>query len=153
MTLTIAVALGAFLWLSHRLHDAYVHAVSREELVQLRGSAQLGQAHEGFLLEPPQVDRDLMLVYSPLMVVPFREWLIGRGIQLVEVPEEEFESMGGNVLAVAPRKCIMMSGNPITKARLEAAGAEVYTYTGEEISAKGCGGPTCLTRPLERVIE
>lgn len=96
------------------------------------------------------VDRDLAVVYSPLMPVPFREWLIGRGITLVEVPESEFDSMGANVLAVAPRQCVMVAGNPMTKARLEQAGATVTEYSGAEISIKGGGGPTCLTRPVSR---
>ena len=96
------------------------------------------------------VDRDLAVVYSPLMPVPFREWLIERGTRLVEVPDEEFESMETNVLALAPRRCVMVTGNPITRARLEAAGATVFEYAGSEISLKGGGGPTCLTRPLER---
>lgn len=96
------------------------------------------------------VDRDLAVVYSPLMPVPFREWLVDRGIGLVEVPDEEFDTMGANVLAVAPRRCVMVEGNPVTRARLEAAGAEVFTYDGSEISLKGGGGPTCLTRPLVR---
>jgi N-dimethylarginine dimethylaminohydrolase len=96
------------------------------------------------------VDRDLAVVYSPLMPVPFREWLIGRGITLVEVPEPEFDSMGANVLAVAPRQCVMVRGNPVTKARLEACGATVHEYDGAEISLKGGGGPTCLTRPVSR---
>ena len=96
------------------------------------------------------VDHDLAVVYSPLMPVPFREWLCERGIRLVEVPDEEFKTMGTNVLAIAPRRCVMVDGNPITRARLEAAGAEVATYEGSEISVKGGGGPTCLTRPLER---
>jgi N-dimethylarginine dimethylaminohydrolase len=96
------------------------------------------------------IDTDLALVYSPLMPVPFREALLDRGITLVEVPEEEFDSMGGNVLAVAPRVCLALEGNPMTRQRLEEAGAEVHTYKGEEISAPGCGGPTCLTRPLMR---
>lgn len=96
------------------------------------------------------VDRDLAVVYSPLMPVPFRQWLCDRGIRLVEVPDEEFASMGANVLAVAPRRCVMLAGNPVTRARLEAAGAEVATYEGSEISLKGGGGPTCLTRPLAR---
>ena len=96
------------------------------------------------------VDRDLAVVYSPLMPVPFREMLAARGIQLVEVPEQEFESMGANVLALAPRVCLMVEGNPVTQSRLEAAGARVQTYAGTEISLKGGGGPTCLTRPLER---
>jgi N-dimethylarginine dimethylaminohydrolase len=99
------------------------------------------------------VDRDLAVVYSPLMPVPFREWLCGRGIRLVEVPDEEFESMGGNVFAVAPRRCVMLEGNPVTQRRLEAAGAEVLTYDGSEISVKGGGGPTCLTRPLIRSAD
>ncbi|MGQ0732557.1 MAG: dimethylarginine dimethylaminohydrolase family protein [Acidobacteriota bacterium] len=98
------------------------------------------------------VDRDLAVVYSPLMPVPFRQWLESRGIRLVEVPDEEFESMGANVLAVAPRRCVMLEGNPVTRARLEAAGAEVHTYEGSEISVKGGGGPTCLTLPLVRAV-
>jgi N-dimethylarginine dimethylaminohydrolase len=96
------------------------------------------------------VDDDLAVVYSPLMPVPLRERLLDRGIGLVEVPDEEFETMGANVLAVAPRRCVMIEGNPITRARLERAGAEVVTYDGMEISLKGGGGPTCLTRPLAR---
>lgn len=93
---------------------------------------------------------DLAVVYSPLLPVPFREDLLARGIELVEVPDEEFDSMGTNVLAVAPRVAVALEGNPETRRRMEAAGVSVHTYRGEEISAKGCGGPTCLTRPLER---
>lgn len=96
------------------------------------------------------VDRDLAVVYSPLMPVPFREWLVDQGLRFVEVPDEELDSMGANVLALAPRRCVMLAGNPVTRARLEAAGAEVCTYDGSEISVKGGGGPTCLTRPLAR---
>lgn len=97
------------------------------------------------------VDKDLAVVYSPLMPITFREYLLKKGYQLVEVPDEEFESMGCNVLALSPRECLMVDGNPITKQRLEAAGAKVQTYKGAEISVKGGGGPTCLTRPFLRV--
>ena len=96
------------------------------------------------------IDHDLALVYSRLLPVPFREFLISKGITLLEVPDSEFDSMGCNVLALAPRKCLMLSGNPQTKVILEEAGAEVYEFNGEEISRKGCGGPTCLTRPIFR---
>lgn len=98
------------------------------------------------------VAKDLAVIYSPLMPVSFRNELIQRGFEFVEVPEEEFESMGCNVLALSPRKCLMVAGNPITESRLKAAGCEVITYSGEEISVKGGGGPTCLTRPLYREI-
>lgn len=96
------------------------------------------------------VDHDLAVVYSPLLPVPFREQLIARGIQLVEVPDEEFETMGTNVLAVKPRVCVMLAGNPRTMRRLQDSGAIVIQYEGQEISVKGAGGPTCLTRPIRR---
>ena len=96
------------------------------------------------------VDRDLAVVYSPLLPVPFRELLLNRGITLVEVPDQEFETMGTNVLAVKPRVCVALAGNVITRQRLQATGAIVIGYDGGEISVKGAGGPTCLTRPLSR---
>jgi N-dimethylarginine dimethylaminohydrolase len=102
------------------------------------------------LLSP--VADDLGVVYSPLLPVPFREWLLARGMRLVEVPDSEFESMGTNVLALAPRRCLMLTGNPRTRAALEQAGCEVHEYEGDEISVKGAGGPTCLTRPLVRSV-
>jgi len=98
------------------------------------------------------VAEDLAVVYSPLLPVPFRQLLLERGITLVEVPDEEFESMGCNVLAVAPRVCLLRSGNPKTRERLEAAGAEVHEFAGDEICGRGAGGPTCLTRPVAREL-
>jgi N-dimethylarginine dimethylaminohydrolase len=96
------------------------------------------------------LDRDLALVYSPLMPIRLRQWLIGRGIALVEVPDAEFDSMGCNVLALAPRRVLMLRGNPRTREALVAAGCAVAEMAGDEISIKGQGGPTCLTRPLLR---
>lgn len=96
------------------------------------------------------LDHDLFLIYSRLMPVVFRQRLLARGIRLLEVPDAEYDSMACNVLAVAPRECIMLAGNPITQALLQDAGVEVATYKGSEISAKGAGGPTCLTRPFWR---
>lgn len=97
------------------------------------------------------VDKDLAVVYSPLMPIKFRNKLISLGFELVEVTDEEFESMGCNVLALSPRTCLMVEGNPITQKRLEKAGCTVHAYKGQEISVKGGGGPTCLTRPLLRI--
>jgi N-dimethylarginine dimethylaminohydrolase len=82
------------------------------------------------------------------MPVPFRERLLDLGYSLVEVPDAEFDSMGANVFASAPRRCVMVDGNPVTRAALERAGATVWVYDGSEISLKGGGGPTCLTRPI-----
>lgn len=96
------------------------------------------------------VDDDLAVVYPPLLPVVFWRLLLDRGIRLIEVPEPELATQAPNVLALAPRRCLMLEGNPVTRARLEAAGCEVLTYRGREISLKAEGGPTCLTRPLWR---
>lgn len=96
------------------------------------------------------VDRDLALVYLPLLPVRLVGLLAERGIELVEVPEEEFESMGCNVLALAPRIALALDGNPVTRSRLEQADVDVRVFEGQELSRKGDGGPTCLTRPLLR---
>ncbi len=96
------------------------------------------------------INRDLFLVYSKLLPVSFREYLLDRGIKLLEVPDDEYESMGCNVLAIAPKKVIMIEGNDVTKNLLEKEGVDVSTYPGLEISYKGAGGPTCLTRPFLR---
>ena len=93
---------------------------------------------------------DLAVVYLPLMPVRLVELLEERGVGLVEVPDEEFESMACNVLALGPRRALALDGNPETRRRLEAAGVEVTLYVGDELSRKGDGGPTCLTRPLLR---
>ncbi len=99
------------------------------------------------------IDHNLYLVYSRLLPVSFRQYLLNRQIKLVEVPDEEYDTMGCNVLAVAPRKVIMLKGNPITQQRLEEEGVELKTYDGTEISLKGAGGPTCLTRPFLRLAK
>lgn len=98
------------------------------------------------------VDDDLAVVYLPLLPVSFWRLLRDRGIRLIEVPEEEFATQAPNVLALAPRKLLMLEGNPITQKRLDETGCEVLTYRGREISLKAEGGPTCLTRPVWREL-
>jgi N-dimethylarginine dimethylaminohydrolase len=99
------------------------------------------------------VDKNLAVVYSPLMPIAFRNLLLKRGYELIEVPGDEFESMGCNVLALAPRVCLMVAGNPKTKSLLEKADCNVIEYSANEISVKGGGGPTCLTRPVWREVN
>ncbi len=97
------------------------------------------------------IDKNLAVVYSSLMPINFRNQLVSREFQLIEVPEDEFETMGCNVLALGPKDCLMVEGNPKTKRLLEEAGCDVFVYKGDEISIKGGGGPTCLTRPMRRI--
>jgi N-dimethylarginine dimethylaminohydrolase len=157
---------GDVLWVDERtVAVAEGYRTNAEGIRQLR--AVLGELAQEVLAVPlphwtgPQdclhlqsnislIDRDLALVYSRLLAVPFRQWLLARGFQLVEVPDEEYESLGCNVLTVSPRRCVMVDGNPLTRARLEAAGAQVSVFPGSDICVKGAGGPTCLTRPFWR---
>ena len=96
------------------------------------------------------LDRDLALVYLRIAPVRLLGLLAKNGIEVVEVPDEEFESQGSNVLALGPRRALALDGNPETRKRMERAGVDVLVYRGDEISRKGDGGPTCLTRPLLR---
>jgi dimethylargininase len=121
-------------------------AVLSYDLPHWNGRAEV--MHLMSLISP--LDDDLALVYPRLAPVRLMELLAERGIEIVEVPDEEFETMGPNVLALAPRRALALEGNDETRRRMEAAGVEVLVYKGDEISRKGDGGPTCLTRPLLR---
>lgn len=99
------------------------------------------------------IDEDLAVVHLPLLDVGFIDLLRERGIQMIEIPENEFTTQAPNVLVTAPRRCIMLRENPLTAAMLEQAGCGVTLYTGNEISHNRTGGPTCLTRPILRTRE
>ena len=100
----------------------------------------------------PVADR-LAVVYLPLMSVPFVQELQRRGWSFIEVPDEEFETHGCNVLTLAPMRVLVCDGSPVTRARLEAAGCDVMVYSGDELSHNRAGGPTCLTRPILRAAD
>lgn len=93
---------------------------------------------------------DLAIVYRKLLPVPMYELLFDRDVALVDVEESEYATLGCNVLALAPRDVVIADGNPVTAARLQDAGCRVRTFPATEIGVKGCGGPTCLTRPIRR---
>lgn len=108
--------------------------------------------HLRSMLNP--ISQTLAVVYLPLLPVPLVELLEEREVRLVEVPDEEFETMGPNVLGLdGGRRALALAGNDETRRRLEAAGVEVLTYDGDEISRKGDGGPTCLTLPLSALAD
>jgi N-dimethylarginine dimethylaminohydrolase len=95
------------------------------------------------------VRENLAVVYERLAPVPLLQALAARGIETVAVPEEDYLSLGCNVLAVAPSVVVMAAGNEATAKALRDHGVEVHTYEASEIN-KGEGGPTCLTRPILR---
>jgi dimethylargininase len=115
------------------------------DLPHLRGRGEV--LHLMSLVSP--LSDDLVVAFMPLLPVRLVELFEERGIEIVRVPEYEFESMGANVLALAPRVGLALARNTETRRRLERAGVTVQVYEGTELS-KGDGGPTCLTRPLLR---
>ncbi len=139
----------------YRTSDAAVDALGRAfsgvevlafDLPHWNGEAAV--MHLMSFLSP--LDRDLALVYPRIAPVRLLRLLAERGIAVVEVPDDEFETQGSNVLALGPRRSLALEGNDETRRRMERAGVDVLTYRGDEISRKGDGGPTCLTRPLLR---
>jgi N-dimethylarginine dimethylaminohydrolase len=157
---------GDVLWIDERtLAIGQGFRTNAEGIAQLRG--MLGDAVDEIVSVPlphwngPDdcvhlmslvnlIDRDLAVVYPRLLPVPFLEWLRARGIRLIDVPDAEYLTAGPNVLAIAPRACVMTARNPLTQRALEHAGAQVSTFDGTEICAKGGGGPTCLVLPIQR---
>ncbi len=139
----------------YRTNDDGIHALQTVlpdvkvlafDLPHLHGSEVV--LHLLSLLSP--LDDDLVVAYLPLLPVRLVQLLQERDIRIVEVPDDEFETMGPNVLALAPRVALALEGNVETRKRLEQTGVDVSVYRGNEISRKGDGGPTCLTRPLLR---
>ena len=116
------------------------------DLPYWRGDAEL--VHLLSVISP--VTDDLAVIYPPLL--PAGLWgLLGElGIRTVAVPDEEYATLGCNVLAVRPGVLIMADGNPATRAALEAAGCEVHAYPATQIGINGSGGPTCMSRPILR---
>jgi dimethylargininase len=139
---------------TYRTNDAGIAALRRLlpgvdvrafDLPHYRGSGEI--LHLRSLINP--ISQNLVVAYLPLLPVPLVELLEQRQIRIVEGPDEEFETMGPNVLGLDDgRKALALAGNDETRRRLETAGVEVLIYDGDEISRKGDGGPTCLTLPL-----
>ncbi len=93
---------------------------------------------------------DAAVVFLPLLPAGLFALLDDLGIRLIEVPEEEYATLGCNVLAVRPGVVVVADGNPVTRRRMEAAGIEVHAVPLGEVGENGSGGVTCLTRPLLR---
>jgi len=160
---------GDLLWIDQRTLAVGLGFRTNQEALRQLQAGLAGSGVEVFPVELPyhtgpraclhllslisMIDRDLAVVYPRLLSVPFWQRLEERGIELVPVPDEEFATMGPNVLALAPRHCLMLEGNPVTRQRLEERDCVVETYRGNEISLKAEGGPTCLTRPILRSQE
>ena len=96
---------------------------------------------------------DLYLVHAPLLPAALYQLMKSRGITLIIAPADEFATSNGlslNVLPTSPRRVIMVTGFPKTKAAMEAAGCTVGTFEADALCIACEGGPTCLTGPVWR---
>ena len=118
------------------------------DLPYWRGPAEL--VHLLSVVSP--VSDDLAVVFPPLLPAGLHELLGELGVRTLPVEEEEFGTLGCNVLAVRPGVVVLAEGNPRIAAALARAGCEVHTFEASEIGLNGNGGPTCLTRPIWREV-
>ncbi len=121
-------------------------AIERVDLVHDQGPAHVLHTMSFISL----VADDLAVVFERLLPVPLVELLADRGVRTIAIDEDEYWTMACNVLAVRPGVVVVVDGNPKARRAMEAAGVDVHAYDGSEISLKGDGGPTCLTRPIWR---
>ena len=99
------------------------------------------------------VDTRVAAICKPLLPVGLYQLMQHVGFELIELPYEEYEKSGtlsGNILALAPGKCVMIDGFEQTRKLLEEAGINVQVFPGDALCI-GCeGGPTCMSRPIYR---
>ena len=93
---------------------------------------------------------DLFLIYEKLLPIGFLKLLNNLDIKTISIADEDYDSLGCNVLPLSTTKCLITSGNDKTFKIIEENGIEVIEFQASEICYKGSGGPTCLTRPIYR---
>jgi N-dimethylarginine dimethylaminohydrolase len=109
-----------------------------------------GHAHLDGLMA--MADHDLALIFP--WQVPHDVWrgLRERGIEVLEAPSVDEVKLGFavNFVTLAPRKVLMMAGNPRTCELLEKHGVEIHEIDISELK-KGWGGLHCMTAFLKRI--
>ena len=96
------------------------------------------------------LDKRTLLVDLPWLAAETVQLLCERGFRLVEIDAAERDTLACNVLALGEGRLLAFEENRRTNERLRAAGFQVHTFAGGELGVNGGGGPTCLTRPIER---
>ena len=96
------------------------------------------------------LDERTALVDLPWLAVETVELLKSRGYHFVEIDYSERETLACNVLSLGERRLLALEENRKTNQKLRDTGFHVSTFPGSELCINGSGGPTCLTRPLQR---
>tara|TARA_B100000029_G_C17414055_1_gene901820 strand:+ start:179 stop:1057 length:879 start_codon:yes stop_codon:yes gene_type:complete len=99
------------------------------------------------------LDHDLAIGCLSLLPEVLIKKFNNNNIKIINIPEDEYfnsQTLAVNILALSPRKLVMMKGYPKTLNLLEKEGNEIKLFNGNELCLKCEGGPTCLTRAIER---
>ena len=96
------------------------------------------------------LNENLFLIYKKLLPISLLKLLKKLDIKTISIADEDYDSLGCNVLPLSTTKCLITSGNDKTFKIIEDNGIEVIEFQASEICYKGSGGPTCLTRPIYR---
>ena len=96
------------------------------------------------------LNENLFLIYKKLLPIGLLKLLKKLDIKTISIADEDYDSLGCNVLPLSTTKCLITSGNDKTFKIIEENGIEVIEFQASEICYKGSGGPTCLTRPIYR---
>ena len=122
---------------AHRQLDAILAAEGartlRFDLPHDRGAEHV--LHLMSFISP--VSHDHAVVFEPLAPVTLIQELQERGIGIIPLDEDEYHSMGCNILATAPGVVVVLDGNPKIRRAMEAKGIEVHAYQGGDVSLKG----------------
>ena len=107
-----------------------------------------GWMHADMWIAP--LDVDLALIYPPWCDFETIRFLRSIGYRLIEAPREEQESVApANLITIEPRKVVMTTGAPKTRALIEAEGVEVVEVDYGEVIKYG-GSVRCTTMQLVR---
>jgi N-dimethylarginine dimethylaminohydrolase len=96
------------------------------------------------------LDEKTALVDLPWLAVETVELLQSRGYRFIEIEYSERDTLACNVLSLGDKRLLALEENQQTNEKLRKAGFDVRAFSGSELCVNGGGGPTCLTRPLQR---
>jgi N-dimethylarginine dimethylaminohydrolase len=123
------------------------HLLHRNGVKEIHKVVFSGDIHLDIVLG--LADANLGLVYPPGLDERTLDYLNKKGIELIEVSDEEHKNSACNILALEPSKVIMVAGNPIAAGNLRQRGVEVIEVEMSEFVLAG-GGPHCAVGCLIR---
>jgi arginine deiminase len=112
------------------------------------GSGAIGTSHMDMVLLV--VDQGKVVLSPHLVNYGFIRYLKGRGVEIIEVPVEEYWDLAVNGVTLAPGKVLINKGSPTVVKALERAGVETIQVDFSESQKFAIAGLHCATLELVR---